>query len=218
MRNFANHKRMGMKQILFFSFLFIMIACKPDSSYNVNETKGDKAENTQASIKNVRKGEKANRNKDNLPMPCELLSVNELTRIFDISKDAVSIKDATNPSAGHTASCFFRWDAGAFDNQGILIQVMKNPVPDDFPMWASSYVESKITNGEQTFVSESVNYKYKRFDGFGDAGSYSSELGKYIWRTGEDYVFMVAFKVDNIDSVQQMEYARALATMIMSHI
>ncbi len=205
---------------------FCLFACKPsdnkgstsDSAVVEGENNATQGNYKPTTLKGKGSGKKATINDAGLPEPCELITIEELSRIFRISQDAISIKDASDAAAPHTVSCFFRWDAGAYDNQGILIQVMKNPIPEEFEYWVSTFVSSKRTKGEQTFMGEPLNFKYKDYPGYGDDGSYSYELGKYFWRIGEEKVFMIAFKVDGLLENQQVDYANKINDKMMSHL
>jgi len=149
----------------------------------------------------------------NLPSTCTLISPDNLAKIVDIDPQLISIKDGSGRTNPHSQSCFFRWDHRGVPNSGIMIQVQDNPIPDEFPEWAKYYIQAKINKGEQ-MPDGSAAYRYKPMDGLGDAGAYSFELNRYIWRIGSEYIFMVAF---NLRSTEEMElkWAKAIGNEVM---
>ncbi len=211
-----------MRIVLLLFTIGLIYSCKGDgasSPANSNEAQStDEGTRSPTTLQGKGSGKKATINEHGLPDPCELITIGELADIIRVSEDNFSMKDATSAQNPNVASCFFRWNDELYTNQGILIQVMTNPIPDEFPMWASSFVASKRTKGEQTFMGEALNFKYKNYPGFGDDGSYSYELGKYVWRIGEEFVFMVAFKVDGLAEQLQYDYADRINKKIMSHL
>lgn len=152
----------------------------------------------------------------NLPLPdaCSLVSRNEVATILGVPAEDLEIKDGSG-SSNHARACFFKW-IGNRPNAGILIQVQKNPVGDEFPTWATSFVESKRTMGESDFSGGDENFKYDKLEGLGDDGSYSYDLGKYFWRVGDDYVYMVAFNED-MSASKQLSAAKKLGAVVMKN-
>jgi hypothetical protein len=152
-----------------------------------------------------------------LPDACSVITKAEIAAALKLKSDEILIKDGSNPKAPHARACFFKWNGGIRANAGILIQIQKNPVGDEFPAWATSYVESKRTSGESSFTGEAENYKYKKWTDVGDDGSYSYDLGKCLGRIGDDYVYMIAFNED-MSEAAQMQAARTMYGNIMARI
>jgi len=86
--------------------------------------------------------------------------------------------------------------------------MFKNPLGNDYPDYVSQMISSKRVLGEQAVEGQAV--LYKKFDGFGDDGSYSTEGGKYFWRIGEEMVFQIAFNTTH-DPNEQYNAARKIA-------
>lgn len=149
-----------------------------------------------------------------LPDPCSLISSVDVANILNVPTEDLEVKDGSG-SSNHSRACFYKW-SGKRVNAGILIQVQKNPVGDEFPGWATSFVESKRSMGESDFSGGSENYKYSKLEGLGDDGSYSYELGKYFWRIADDYVYMVAFNED-MKADEQLSIARGIAEKILAN-
>jgi len=129
-----------------------------------------------------------------LPEACQLIEPSLVSQLFNVDVEAINIKDA-NPEAEHFRSCFFKWDDIYYPNTGILIQLLRNPVPDEYPEYLTYTVANKRSLGEN-MVGASAPIISKLFPGFGDDGSYSFEIGKYYWRVKDDVAFMLAFNMD----------------------
>ncbi len=197
--------------ILLFVLALLVVSCKPDTPSNV-EVKDDgntvitKADPDAPAFV-----------PSDLPLPnaCQLVTRDEIGRLMNIDGGDIEVKDGSAGS-DHSKACFFKW-VGQRPNAGILIQVQKNPVGDEFPGWATSFVESKRTMGESDFTGGSENFKYKDLEGLGDDGAYSYEMGKYFWRTGNDYVYMLAFNED-MSASKQLSVAKQFGKIIMDNV
>lgn len=150
-----------------------------------------------------------------LPEPCELLSDNFIANVIGVNKDAINLKDGSNPATPYARSCFFRWDHNGIPNSGVLIQVQSNPVPNEFPEWAPYYLQAKRNTGEKS-PDGLTTFKYKNFEGMGVDGAYSFELHRYLWRDAKDYVYMVAFNLPSTES-EEVEWARKLGQELMKN-
>lgn len=151
----------------------------------------------------------------NLPEPCGLLSDAFIANVIGVEKDAVTLKDGSNPATPYARSCFFRWDHNGIPNSGVLIQVQSNPVPNEFPEWAPYYLQAKRNSGEKS-PDGSTTFKYKDFEGMGVDGAYSFELHRYLWRDAKDYVYMVAFNLPSTES-EEIEWAKKLGAELMKN-
>lgn len=109
------------------------------------------------------------------------------------------------------SSCFFKWSDFDVANAGILIQMMRNPVGDEFPDWVVQFITSKKEMGESTTDGEKD--VFKTFEGFGDDGAYSTLGGKYFWRLGDQIVFSIAFNTAHSPE-DQYDIAVKLATQL----
>lgn len=148
-----------------------------------------------------------------MPSSCDLLGEAFMTKEFKI-KDGILINDASNSKSPSVKSCFFRWDNGVLPNSGVYLQIMGNPVPDEVTDYAVHYINGKLEGGEMDLSG--ANYKYSKFDVVGDAGAYSAEQGRYYWRSGNDYVFMLAFNL-GIGSNTELKHAKKISKEIMKN-
>lgn len=146
-----------------------------------------------------------------LPDPCALVSEAFIGKLIGVDPLYIGKKDGSGKSFTQR-SCFFRWEHDGIANSGVLIQVQKNPIPDEFPDWAAYYVNAKKNEGDKA-PDGSSTYRYKDFPGFGVTGAYSSDLGRYYWRLKNDVVFMVALNMPEAKETQ-LEWAKAIATEV----
>ena len=146
-----------------------------------------------------------------LPDPCALVSEAFIGKLIGVDPLYIGKKDGSGKSFTQR-SCFFRWEHDGIANSGVLIQVQKNPIPDEFPDWAAYYISAKKNEGDKA-PDGSSTYRYKDFPGYGVAGAYSSDMGRYYWRLKNDVVFMVALNMPEAKGVQ-LEWAKAIATEV----
>lgn len=125
-------------------------------------------------------------------MACSLVSAQIVAEALGRTKEEVQQRNATPRDAdpGQTA-CFYKWSDYTVPNAGIFIQLMRNPLGEEYPDYVSKMIEGKKEMGERGIEEEAI--LFKTFQGFGDDGAYSTEAGKYFWRIGEEVVFQIAF-------------------------
>lgn len=213
------------KLTILFLGIFVIMSCGADSnnkSTTANNTASQNQEvaqtpsNTTGEVEQVVMNNYDDREYDpSVPDACTLIKLEDIASIIDVPAHAIDVKDGSNKVTTTTRSCFFRWVDGSFGNSGVLIQVQKNPIPEEYAEWPTLFIESKIKNGEQTFDGTEVNHKYVKWDGIGDAGCYSYEASKYHWRVKDDFVFMIAFNSD-VKNAKQLKQATAIAKKVMS--
>ena len=101
-------------------------------------------------------------------------------------------------------------------NAGMFIQMIRNPFPDEYPDYISKYVASYRTEGEQGVEMDPIYFK--KFEGFGDDGSYSTEAGKYYWRLGEAVSFLIAFNTTHTPEEQYRIATTVAKEMTLNYI
>ena len=62
----------------------------------------------------------------------------------------------------------FKWDEPHVDNGGMFIQVSTNPVYDEFPEYITTYIATKLKEGEMTMGSSTPTV-FKPFDAAGSS-------------------------------------------------
>ncbi len=151
---------------------------------------------------------------NSVPSACALVSAEDIAKIVGVPASEIVQNDASHTRSPFTRSCFFRWD-GASPNTGILVQVQANPVAEEYAEWVTLFVSSKRTSGEKT-MGTNETFKYEKMEGLGDDGSYSHRLGKYVWRDGNKYAFMIAFNTNSAKELQ-MKNAKAIGNIMMKN-
>jgi hypothetical protein len=137
-------------------------------------------------------------NPENLTVPnsCSFLTVEWIKANLNLQDKDVTIKDATDPTKKDYTSCFFKWvNSDLEPDAGILIQIMVNPVYDEFPMWVTKFISAKLTDGEST-VDGQAPVKFKKFEA-GLEGAYSFESKRFYWRNDDKFLFMLAFNIND---------------------
>ena len=192
--------------------LTIITSCKPEGGGNgaeVNEVEVDPRKPQKLKSGDITKA----RFDKSIPDACTLIKPKFIAKVMGIDEEAINIKDGSSTKNKKARSCFFKWDSDV-PNGGILVQLLKNPVEEEFADWVTSFVANKKKNGEQSFTQEGVKYTYEDWNVVGDEGAYSTESGKYIWRVGNEMVFMLAFNL-SLDDNAQKAAASKLAKEIM---
>lgn len=140
---------------------------------------------------------------------CALLSPQIIADALGKTTQELSMTNATPPAESpQQSACFIKYEDFDLPNAGLFVQMIRNPFPDEYPDYISKYVESYRLQGEQA-VDEAPIF-FKKFEGFGDDGSYSTEAGKYYWRLGERVSFLIAFNTLH-NPAEQYEIATKLA-------
>ena len=193
--------------------VFMVFSCKSDTG-TVSKT-DDNTEAVTQSNKNKAKKE-TNYNKEGIPDACDLLSAETIAKYVKAPASSIFLADGSSPQTPKARACFFKWDGSELPNAGVLVQLQKNPVADDVPEYFTYLISSKKTEGEKDPVSPEI-IKYKDWPKFGDDGAYSTVAGKYVWRVGNDWSFMIAFNTTLSDKAQKRA-AEAFAKEVMSNM
>jgi len=195
--------------------VLVIVSCKPDS---VDKTKVDSKEissvGTEAGVKTLKK--ETNYNKEGIPDACDLLSTATISKYVNQPADIIFLADGSSKQNPKARACFFKWDGSEIRNAGVMVQVQKNPVEADVPEYFTYLISSRKTEGEKDPATGSV-FKYEDWPGFGDDAAYSTEAGKYVWRIGNEWAFMVAFNTTQKPKAQK-EAAEAFAKEVMANM
>ena len=147
-----------------------------------------------------------------LGLACDLMPAATVASALGKTPQEISTTNATKPGDDpESTGCFYKWDDPEdLFNAGIFVQVMKNPYADqeEFASFIEQMISSKRSIGERTQDGETT--LFKKFEGFGDDGSYSTEGGKYFWRLGDQIAFQIAFNT-NKGPDEQYRIARIMA-------
>jgi len=194
-----------MRNVAFILLLIATFGCKNDSS-------NDSVSPADMTMKPVMV--QAKDPKDlTIPSACEMIGEPEIQKILNISGIYVDIKEADDPGNLTTKSCFFKWNDPNTPNAGILIQILTNPVYDEYPEYISKFVSSKLTDGE-TLMGNDNPSRFKKFKSGNTVGAYSFEQGKFYWNHNNDYLFMLAFNVSTLTNDQMVKSAEAIVAEV----
>lgn len=155
----------------------------------------------------------ATNNKVKVPLATTLVPREKIGKIIKEDPGMIEIRQGNPVSEKNYQACFIKWPAD-FINAGIMIQVARNPVYDEYRDWAISFIDSKKTGGE--VIQGNVKTKFNNYTEHGDSGAYSHEAGKYYWRIDRDYVITIAFNMD-WDEKEEYRIATELGTEIMKN-
>ncbi|MFT4567404.1 MAG: hypothetical protein ACI9FN_002370 [Saprospiraceae bacterium] len=127
----------------------------------------------------------------------------------------IVVKDSSpgGPGATHS-SCFFKWSDFEVNNAGLLIQIMINPLGDEYPEYVEKFISSKKSLGEQDTEGEKI--LFQTLQGIGDDGAYSYEAGKYFWRLGDKVIMSIAFNSAHSEE-GQYRIATSLAKQMINN-
>ena len=195
-----------MKYVIFIALAFSLASCKHE--------KRTAAEALAALESN--KKEPTDPKKLTIPMSCDLISEQVVKEIFNVKAGTINIGEAKDPGNPVASSCFFKWDEPHVDNGGMFIQVSTNPVYDEFPEYITTYIATKLKEGEMTMGSSTPTV-FKPFDAAGLPGAYSYSESRFFWNIGNDYLIMVAFNLPTYEEDQMVEAAEKVAAQVNKH-
>lgn len=192
--------------VLIFGLLSIVFGCKNDKNtddISVNE------ENVDKGISSSSKGL--------LFDPCSLISIEKLGEIFVIDPKILALKK-DQYSGDFSRSCNIKWsDPADGATYSMLIIMEANPVPGEIDDWASSYLSSRLQNGEKSFPDNGKPIKYVKFEGIDSESAYNVESKKLYWKINKDYV-MAVFMSDSFKPDKAIQYLTNLHEVLTKNI
>ena len=202
-------------RIILLLIVTLLISCKSESSDST--TSAGKNSKTEATgNKSATDGKiKTNFNKNGIPDACDLLTQETIAKYVGVPAASIMLADGSSSKNDLQRACFFKWDGSEIKNAGVMVQVQQNPVAGDVPDYLTYMVQSLKTDGENTM--EGTNTKFLDWQEFGDDGAYSTEVGKYVWRVGNDWAFMIAFNT-TMKPRDQQKAANAFAKEVMARM
>ncbi|MFT6334195.1 MAG: hypothetical protein ACJATI_000927 [Halioglobus sp.] len=219
-------------RIILLLILTAFISCKPDNTAtksSVSETSkteatGNKSVKEFAESKptvssaetRATKGKvETNFNKNGIPDACDLLTLETISKYVGFPAASINIADGSSPKNQLQRACFFKWDGSDIKNAGVMVQLQQNPVADDVPDYLTYMIQSLKSDGENNMNGAVI--KFYDWPEFGDDGAYSTEAGKYVWRVGNDWAFMIAFNT-TMKARDQQKAAKAYAKEVMERM
>lgn len=220
-------------RILLLLIITAFISCKSDSSSSTARTQ-ESTEKTSPENKAIQEfvnskptitsaeslsskdgAIKTNFNKNGIPDACDLLTQETISRYVGIPSASIMLADGSSAKNNLQRACFFKWDGSEIKNAGVMVQVQQNPVADDVPDYLTYMVQSLKSDGENNMSGAVV--KFNDWPEFGDDGAYSTEVGKYVWRVGNDWAFMIAFNT-TMSARDQKKAAKVFAKEVMDRM
>lgn len=137
-----------------------------------------------------------------LPDPCDLLSETYLKGALKLT-NAPTEKPGSRGQKGYEKSCFWRFDDNKKANAGVMLQIMINPYANDVDDFPELIISSKMKDGEVNPYDNTIT-KFSAWNEVTPNGCYSYAAGKYHWRVGKKYVFMLAFNSGHTEAEQKI--------------
>jgi hypothetical protein len=192
--------------VLIFGLLSLAFACKNDKNTDENSVNGENVENSPSSS-----------SKGQLFDPCSLISLDKIGEIFGIDPKILALKN-DQYSGDFSRSCNLKWsDQADGANYSILIILQSNPIPGEIDDWATSYLDSRLQNGEKSFPDNGKPIKYVKFEGIDSESAYNAESKKLYWKINKDYV-MAVFMSDSFKSDKAIEYLTNLHEVLTKNV
>ncbi len=147
-----------------------------------------------------------------VPSSCALITEAQVEEILK-TKSGVSLKEANNPQDNKTKACFFKWEDDATPNVGILIQLMTNPVYEEYPEYVQNFISNKLSHGEMEMGSNQP-VAYHEFNAGGKRGAYSFQQARFYWAYNNNYLFMLAFNISTMSEAKMKKAASKIAEIL----
>lgn len=149
-----------------------------------------------------------------IPDPCGLLGNDFIKGAINLANPPSKRQGSTNKD-GYEKSCFWRFEDPKKPNAGIMLQVMINPYSNEIDDFPEMVISSKMRDGEVDPYTN-TRTKFKTWNDVTPNGCYSYEAGKYHWRVGKKYVFMLAFNSSHTEA-QQREIATKVGKEVLNN-
>ena len=153
------------------------------------------------------------------PAPCTLVNDIELGSILKIDHKLISRNAGNRANRNdYTSSCFYKWNSSQEGSGAIMIQMQKNPMPDEIADWPKLMVDNKKISGEKLIQQDGTteeHVSYVDWNEAGDQGVYSKQLKKYYFRYKDIFLFTIAFNMDLGESKQHAA-AKEIGALIMN--
>lgn len=177
-------------------------------STSIKEGESEKSEEVKSEM-----GENIN----SLLNPCDLITTDELSKVFGFGSDKIKVKN-TNNSGKYSNSCFLSWEnveEGSKSRMFLMLQT--NPLPGEFEDWAKSFIDAKISSGDMGYPDKGEPYKYKTISKFGIDAAYSEELKRVYWKANKEYVLAIFYNA-GFSSKNRKRYAAKIAKIMNANL
>lgn len=169
---------MNIKITTLLLFLIVLASCKKDVKVLPSEGAINPVQNERS---------------DKLPFACDLVSEKEMKKILNMDITFDVMDGNRNQKSENSTSCFYKWDDPKYDVSGVMIQVNRNPLPDEIPDYVTKYMNNKRWEGENSYDDPNVSFKYSDLEGLEFPAIYNRETYKYYFGVKNMYLCSVAF-------------------------
>ena len=128
-----------------------------------------------------------------LPYACDIISNKEMMEILDMGIALDVLDGNRNLTSETSSSCFYKWDDPKYDASGVMIQVNRNPLPDEIPDFVLKYMNNKRWEGENSSDDPNISFKYSDLEGLPFPAIYNRETFKYYFGIKNTFLCSVAF-------------------------
>ena len=131
---------------------------------------------------------------DPLPNACDIVTSDQMAEILGLEEGELEMLDGNRNNKGaNNTSCFYKWYDDSYDNSGVMIQIIRNSMPDELPDYVQATMNNKKWNGENSFEEPGVKYMYVDYEGIEVPAIFNDELDRYYFTKGYKYLYSVAF-------------------------
>lgn len=192
--------------VFIFGLLSIVFGCKNDKNADEISVNGESVDKNPSST-----------SRSLLFDPCSLISLEKVGEIFGTDPKLLALKN-DQYSGDFSRSCNIKWsDPADGATYSMLIILEANPIPGEIDDWASSYLSSRLQNGEKSFPDNGKPIKYVKLEGIDSESAYNAESKKLYWKINKDYV-MAVFMSDNFKPDKAIEYLTSLHEVLTKNI
>jgi hypothetical protein len=154
---------------------------------------------------------------DVLPFACDIFTADEILSILGMEQDMEVLDGNRGSSNTNSTSCFYRWNDDDYGMSGVLIQVNRNPLPDEIPDYVTKYMNNKRWEGENSYDDPNTIFKYSDMEGFDFPVIYNRETYRYYFGIKNTFLCSVAFNYPTTGEVLD-EWFKPIARKMMAEI
>ncbi len=130
---------------------------------------------------------------DELPFACDLVKETTMREILGKDIELEVLDGNRSGISAHATSCFYKWSDPVYDVSGVMIQVQRNPLPDELPDFVQAYINNKKWEGENSHENPGEKFKYQDFEGLDVQAIFNEEVDRYYFAKDTKFLCSVAF-------------------------
>jgi hypothetical protein len=191
-----------------------MISCKQSSSTDEGGSTIPVIQNGKENQDGIPQSEQGIPRND-VPVAADFIDVSTMEEFLELEPGTIyDVVKNLNLSNKNSNSIFYQIDDPDLGNAAVMIQVTKNPLPDDISDkdYAAYYINNKVNEGERSAKNPEEPTRFEDWD-VGVAGAYNKDLGKYYWRDKDHVIYLFATNV-TLPIETQFKAAQKVAKVI----